>query len=170
MCHLEKSVQYFLAWLTHSSVVFSHHYPIFILLLFVCQVIGSGPQITRVIAESVCADMCVPVYVYVLGMCETSDTIEFHLSLRANELSQEFPYILNIFIDIQLIYSFVLFSGIRQSIQLYIHNCALQQVLVVYLFYIEKYVSLNPKLFICLTFPFGNHKFVICVYGLIFVL
>lgn len=55
---------------------------------------------TRVIAECVCADMCVPVYVYVLGMCETSDTIEFHLSLRANELSQEFPCILNIFIDI----------------------------------------------------------------------
>jgi len=48
---------------------------------------------TRVIAECVCADMCVPVYVYVLGMCEMSDTIEFHLSLRANELSQEFPYI-----------------------------------------------------------------------------
>lgn len=86
---------------------------------------------TRVIAECVCADMCVPVYVYVLGMCETSDTIEFHLSLRANELSQEFPYILNIFIDIQLIYSFVLFSGIQQAIQLYLHNCALQQVLVV---------------------------------------
>ena len=48
---------------------------------------------TRVIAECVCAYMCV------LGVCEMFDTIEFHLSLRANELSQEFPYILNIFMD-----------------------------------------------------------------------
>lgn len=55
---------------------------------------------TRVIAECLSACMCVPVCVYVLGVCETFDTVEFHLSLRANELSQEFPYILNIFIDI----------------------------------------------------------------------
>ena len=45
--------------------------------------------------------------------------------------------------------------------------CTIQQILFVYLFFIQQYfVSFNPTLLIYpppLSFPFGNHRFVFCV-------
>ena len=88
--------------------------------------------------------------------------------------------------EVELIYNVVLVSGVQQSDSV-IHECiyifffrffsiigyykilrtvpcALQQVLVVYLFYIQSCVSVNPKLLIYPSphppFPFSNHKFV----------
>ena len=85
------------------------------------------------------------------------------------------------FIEVQLIYNVVLTSNVQQK-NIYIsffrlfsiigyHKilsrvpCIIQQVLVVYLFYIQQCLYVNPKLLIylplqpCSAIPFGNHKF-----------
>ena len=96
--------------------------------------------------------------------------------------------------EVQLIYNVVLVSSVQQNdsvIHIYVASqlarfffrffsiigyykilsivsCAIQQVLYVYLFYIQQCVYVNPKLLIYLspltpTIPFGNHKFLFYV-------
>ena len=63
--------------------------------------------------------------------------------------------------------------NIIQSVFIAIKSfCAIQQVLIVYLFYIQQCISVNPKLIIYPSspFPFGNHKFVFYVCVSIYVL
>ena len=93
-------------------------------------------------------------------------------------------------IQVQLIYDVLLF-GLQQSdshIYTHVHThiyffifffivvyykilnmvtSAIQQILVVYLLYIQQFVSANPKLLIYPSspaFPFSNHKFFSCVF------
>ena len=60
---------------------------------------------------------------------------------------------------------FIFFSIMVYYNTLNIVPCAIQQDLVVYLFYIQQFVSASPKLLIYSSppFPFGNHKFVFSV-------
>ena len=48
--------------------------------------------------------------------------------------------------------------------------CAIQQVLITDLFYLQYCVSVNHKLLICVLFSFGNHMFIFYVCGFISVL
>ena len=70
------------------------------------------------------------------------------------------------------IFFFRSFSIIGYYKILNIVPCAIQQVLVVYLFYVQQCVSVNPKLlnYPPPCFPFGNHKFVFNVYESVSVL
>ena len=90
---------------------------------------------------------------------------QFHV-----QQSDSVLYILYIYICVYIFF-FRFFSIIGYYKILNIVPCAMQQDLVIYLFHIQQFVSVNPKL---LIYPsllnFGNHTFVFYVCGSVSVL